>query len=39
MARVKGPGVPSGSGISGTPEAPRGLALELELELEPAPEC
>ena len=27
VAQVKGPGVPSGSGISGTPEAPLGPAL------------
>ena len=44
MALVKGPGVPSVSGISEIPEAPqempRGLALVLELELlgqRPAP--
>ena len=33
----KGPGVPSWSGIFGTPEAPQGLAQGPELELGPAP--
>ena len=33
----KGPGVPSWSGISGTSEAPQGLAQGQELELGPAP--
>ena len=41
MALVKGPGVPSVSGISYILEAPQGLpqglALGLERELEPAP--